>query len=393
MNIDRLIEEAKDDEEMKELKQQKRLLRNRQAALDSRQRKKQRAEELEVENKRLMEQMAQLNEELSMFRMSSDSSSREKEQLLIENAQLKEHIQQSDFDKENLVVEHTRETGELRKKIQVLQEIVETRESSESSRSGSANYDFPIHQGMSDLTVDGLDMGWDDPFGDFIMDDPKPIETSLVLAPKKKEEKEDQSGPSGLLMMLLLCGAWVASKATATMPVTMPRMPEEVRTDAAVVFDDLMKEHGVSTFQATGAFEPVSSSAANVHQIAFPMPSGSSSTARLDNMHSHLTKPSKRQEVESAFSLSVKQYEGLTSADFTDAPYNTPPEDDSSNSPSHRRHLVDTLRAMREDAKGQATANVYTRSLLWERIPDDVVQQFKRMADRSSSRAGSVDAE
>ena len=35
MNIDRLIEDAKDDEEVKELKQQKRLLRNRQAAYAS----------------------------------------------------------------------------------------------------------------------------------------------------------------------------------------------------------------------------------------------------------------------------------------------------------------------------------------------------------------------
>jgi hypothetical protein len=34
-NIDRLIEGAKDDDEVKELKQQKRLLRNRQAAYDS----------------------------------------------------------------------------------------------------------------------------------------------------------------------------------------------------------------------------------------------------------------------------------------------------------------------------------------------------------------------
>ena len=333
-----------------------------------------------------------------MFRLQAESTSQEKDYLLRENAQLKELVQSAECDKENLVVEHTKETGELRKKIQTLKELVETRESSDSSRTNSSNWDFPITHGMSDLSVESLDMGWDDTFGDFVMDDMvqnvvKPQEMStLVLAPKKKleEEKEDQSGPSGLLMLLLLCGAWVASKATTSMPVTVPRLPEEVRSDAAVVFDDLMKDHGVSTFQATGSFEQAPATAGSVRQISFPMPGAASSTARLDNMHNHLTKASKRQEAESAFSLSVKQYEGLTSADFTEQAYSTPPEDDSWSSPSHRRHLVDSLRAMREDAKGHATANVYTRSLLWERIPDDVVQQFKRMADQTSSRPASV---
>jgi hypothetical protein len=106
-------------------------------------------------------------------------------------------------------------------------------------------------------------------------------------------------------------------------------------------------------------------------------------------MHNHLTRPTKRQEAEAVFSLSAKQYDSLTSADYAEPPYSTPPEDESG-SPSHRRHLVDTLKAMREDAKDHATPNVYTRSLLWQRIPDDVVQQFKLMADQSSHTA-SVD--
>jgi regulator of replication initiation timing len=371
--------------------------------LDSRQRKKQKAEELEVDNKHLREQMAELSEELAMFKMQAEAATHEKDQLHLENAQLKEHVNQFYMEKGNLLEEHTKETGVLRKKVQVLEEMVTKYESADAVRasaSANTNYDFPITHELSSLTVDGLDMNQWDPFSDFLMGDDapemptKPMETStLVLAPKKKlgEEKEE-AGPSGLLMLLLLCGAWVASKATTSMPVTIPRMPEEVRSDAAVVFDDLMKDHGVSTFQATGALESASSSAINGHQMSFPMHGSNPSNTRLDNIHSQLTRPSKRQEAESAFSLSVKQYEGLTSAEFADPPYSTPPEDDA-NSPSHRRHIVNTLRAMREDSKGQATANVYTRSLLWERIPNDVVQQFKRMADQTSSRSASVDAE
>lgn len=335
---------------------------------------------------------------MSIFRLRSDSAHQEKDHLLRENAQLKEHVQAADYDKENLVVEHTRETGELRKKIQVLQEIVELRDSSDLSRNGSGNFDYPITHEMSGLSVDSLDMGWSDPFTDFLMgdemspEDIKPLQTStLVLAPKKKieEEKEDQSGPSGLLMLLLLCGAWVASKASTSSAINLPRMPEEVRSDAALVFDDLMKDHGVATFQAIDAFEPTLSSTHDVQQMPFQMAGASSSTTRLDNMHSHLTKASKRQEAESAFSLSAKQYQSLTSTELPEQPYHTPPEDDS----GHRRHLVDTLKSMREDAKGHSPASVYTRSLLWERIPNDVVQQFKRMADQTSSRAASVDCD
>jgi hypothetical protein len=360
-------------------------------SLDSRQRKKQRAEELEVDNKNLRDQMALMSEELSLLKLEVESASHGKTDMIRENSQLQERLQQSEWDKENMLVEHTKESGDLRKKIQVLQDLVEARDSSDSTRPGSADYDFTNNHEMSGLTLEALDMNeWCDPFADFmesdiVQDTTKPLQTSLVLAPKKKsEEKDDQSGPSGLLMLLLLCGAWVASKATTSMPVTIPGMPEEVRSDAAVVFDDLMKDHGVSTFQSTGALESAVSSSANVRQISFPMP-GPSSNTRLDNMHSQLTRPSKRQEAEAAFSLSLKQYESLTSTDFAEPPYSTPPEDDSASSPSHRRHLVDTLKAMREDVKGQATANVYTRSLLWERIPDDVVQQFKRMAERTVS--------
>jgi hypothetical protein len=370
-------------------------------SLDSRQRKKQKAEELEVDNKILRNQMTEMGDELAKLRIRVQEDSHEKDRLQRENAQLQDVVNQSYSDRETELDNHTQETAMLRKKVQVLEEMVTKYESGNAVRaSANSNYEFPMTHELSSLTVDALDMNQWDPFNDFLMNDdatetPTKMETStLVLAPKKKleEEKEDQSGPSGLLMLLLLCGAWVASKATTSMPVTIPRMPEEVRSDAAVVFDDLMKDHGVSTFQATGALEPASSTADNVHQLSFPMHGSNPSSSRLDNIHSQLTRPSKRQEAESAFSLSVKQYEGLTSAEFADPPYSTPPEDDA-NSPSHRRHLVDTLRAMREDTKGQISANVYTRSLLWERIPDDVLQQFKRMADQTSSRSASVDAE
>jgi hypothetical protein len=58
---------------------------------------------------------------------------------------------------------------------------------------------------------------------------------------------------------------------------------------------------------------------------------------------------------------------------------------------SHRRNLADTLKAMRDEAKGDSAADVYTRSLLWDRIPTEVVQEFKRMVDGGSVEAGGGD--
>ena len=62
----------------------------------------------------------------------------------------------------------------------------------------------------------------------------------------------------------------------------------------------------------------------------------------------------------------------------------------------HRRNLAETLAAMREESKGGTAAEVYTRSLLWERIPSEVVHEFKRMVEESdhvSAKSGTSDGE
>ncbi|KAH0416674.1 hypothetical protein KCU90_g13398, partial [Aureobasidium melanogenum] len=46
-------------------------------------------------------------------------------------------------------------------------------------------------------------------------------------------------------------------------------------------------------------------------------------------------------------------------------------------SQSLRPNLAETLGRMRE-ARGPSAADVYTRSLLWDTIPEDVVKAFKR---------------
>jgi hypothetical protein len=60
----------------------------------------------------------------------------------------------------------------------------------------------------------------------------------------------------------------------------------------------------------------------------------------------------------------------------------------------HRRNLAETLATMRrEHSKGDGAAEIYTRSLLWDKISPEVVHEFKRMVEESAaaSRPSSSD--
>jgi hypothetical protein len=324
--------------------------------------------------------------------MQNECHLREKEQLMVERAQFQDQIHDLTEEKVIMVERHTNETGDLRAKITVLTEQLEIATSAMPERPGSGDY--------SDFTneMNGLAMhpdNWEFLVNDYVMESEptpqRPQETSLVLAPKKKEAilDEEQPAASGLLMLLLLCGAWVASKTTGSSMPAIPRMSEDVRAASAVVLDSVMKDAGVS--DPSQAFSGMSEStpSGTARQLPFHMADTTARNHRLDAVHSKLVNPTKTQQAEAAFSLSVNEYNSLTS-DFTRPRYSSGSSDDEAITPStsassHRRNLADTLKAMRDDAKGESAANVYTRSLLWDRIPTEVVHEFKRMVEESGT--------
>ncbi|OCL01839.1 hypothetical protein AOQ84DRAFT_305905 [Glonium stellatum] len=422
LNIDVLIQNSTNDDEIKELKQQKRLLRNRQAALDSRQRKKKHTEELEEEKKLWTERVGVLEDDITSLRHQIEGLLREKEQWHHEQMETRQIIDQLQWDKEELVRSHTLETGELRKKVSVLTEKLEASSTAMSVAPSSTFTDF-----ASDM--DNLHMGpndWDNyifvnEVNDFCMDEPTPSaaqhnqqqENTLVVAPRKKDA-EDKPVASGLLLMLLLCGAFVASKSSGSTAPPLPRMPDDVRAASATVLDSIFKDAGVAPSPASHhalivnrieALEPSSSGAnwpkrtlSSAEFASLSHGSGSS----LDQLHSQLVAPTKEQENEQLFSMSASQYNSLTSADFTRRGYSVHSDDmndqmsPGSQPSQHRRNLAETLAAMREESKGETAAEVYTRSLLWERIPSEVVHEFKRMVEESdhvSSKSGASDGE
>ncbi|KAK5129141.1 hypothetical protein LTR08_003806 [Meristemomyces frigidus] len=391
--IDELIDKTTDDDLLKELKSQKRLLRNREAALASRQRKKKHTEDLEVKEKTYAQQVAILEKdvaELAMERQQREDERRMFVHRCQESQRLIETLQEQMME---LKVQHNEETSNLRKKVNILTEQLEAGQSTAMSAA-------PSSTGYNDFNADmeNLNMGphdWEsfifanelqhDSPDDFTFDprpehlrqsptlEKRPSSSTIVPSPTNKpgENASDQPIATSLLFMLLLCGAFVASKSGTSQSGEMPKMPAEVRAAAPTVLNNLLLGAGSSATQ--GMFQAECD----------PQPSGlashsQASGSRLEQMHHHLTSPTKQQEVDQAFSLTTAQYASIANMNYPS--YDERP---TSNQPGAsrrpRRSLGEALASMEQEFQHSSKADVYTRSLLWSQIPLDVVNQFKEM--------------
>jgi len=371
-NIDQLISQSNDDQEIKELKQQKRLLRNRQAALDSRQRKKQHTERLEDEKKHFTNVINDLEEDLAEAKLALDDWARKEQQY-------QQYIEGIQLEKEEIVRNHTIETGDLRKKVSVLTEHIQRLES--APMAPMPTHGFSDYNDIDSLAMDGA---WDNIsfLHDFVPEPEVKVETSLLV---KKSENSLLSEPEkpaaqGLLLMLLLVGAFVASKGSSP---TIPKMSDDVQAASATLLEDIFKDAGVSN------------AASSVSEVMAPLPSGNSWSSSIPSMGSNgmigvtqsalgdlvdsLSQPTEQQNNEQLFSMSAAQYDGLTSHDFLQ---NAPPQHPTSQG---RRNLGETLAAMRLNSKKSA-AEVYTRSLLWDQVPSEVVRNFAKMVSDCNSQ-------
>ncbi|KAL8756692.1 MAG: hypothetical protein Q9184_004416 [Pyrenodesmia sp. 2 TL-2023] len=379
-NIDQMISQTTDEAQIKELKQQKRLLRNRQAALDSRQRKKQHTERLEEEKKATSSMLSDLEDALAEMKLREDSWTQERETMLIYHRQQRQAIEDLMAEKEELVQRHTIETAELRKKNAYLadhaQKIDEIAMSAVPSSTGySADYsDF------ENLTMESSP--WDN-FSlvtDFNMDSKHEADNALIAAPKKESHDEKEgttAAASGLLLMLLLCGAWVVSNNSATNPGPISRMPQDVRMASTAVLDTLYSDSGVPP-QGLDALSHSRNDVLGhnaIHQASQHPSSPTCTTATqshssLATLHRQLISPNEQQQRDQMFSLSAHRYNGITADDGMTRSTPIPP--------TRHRNLADALATLRFTKQGSA-ADAYTRSLMWNEVPTSVVRDFARM--------------
>ncbi|WQF78030.1 Putative basic-leucine zipper domain-containing protein [Colletotrichum destructivum] len=372
-NIDNLISQSTDEQEIKELKQQKRLLRNRQAALDSRQRKKQHTERLEDEKKQFTAVLTDMEDEMAEMR-------KQMEQLLREKQFNQEYIESLTMEKEEMMRSHTIETGELRKKVSVLTDHVQRLEN--AAMAAPANNNFVSgYDDMDGMTMPGT---WDSVnfLGEYPME--QEVKQELQVIPTKKTdntafpvESEKPSSQGGILFMLFLVGAFVLSSRSTP---AIPRVSEDVRAEAATLLESVFKDAGINGASNTmNAVAPQPSGGSWVDNSAVSMGDtsmGGVAPSMLGQLGDSLTQPTDEQANEQLFGLSAAQYNGVNSQDFL----GSAPERSTSQG---RKNLADALAAMRNTK--QSAADVYTRSLLWDQIPSEVVRNFAKMVSESNS--------
>ncbi|TKA60010.1 hypothetical protein B0A55_12928, partial [Friedmanniomyces simplex] len=417
--IDELIDRTTDEDILKELKQQKRLLRNREAALNSRQRKKKHTEDLEVREKNFGQTIAMLEKDVSD--LSIDRQRREEErQVLIHRFQESQRVIESlQEEMRSLKIQHNEETSQLRRKVNILTDQLAMDQAPAMSAA-------PSSTGFTDFNaeMEALNMGqhdWEDFFfvenmqtgspEDFAYPSrPEPAKPSQVLekrpssstivpSPTRKSNETTTDPPiaTGLIFMLLLCGAFVASKPPGSRPAGLLSMPPEVQAAAPAVLKDLLAEAG-------GATQTISQARALQHAGHEPQSSGAPFTSphptssRLEQMHNRLTAPTRQQEIDQAFSLTTAQYASITHMNYPphtaydEGTGSGPSQHDTAAQPAQpaqpqrpKRNLAEAMAQLQHQQQQQqqqqrgSKAEVYTRSLLWEQIPAETVRQFREI--------------
>ncbi|RMZ79702.1 hypothetical protein DV738_g3219, partial [Chaetothyriales sp. CBS 135597] len=411
-NIDALIMQSNDEQERKELKQQKRLLRNRQAALDSRQRKKTHTEKLEMEKKNFTEEKKMLEDHIASL---ESTLVHERTQWRQQQEQYESFIQQLQFDRNEAIRTKTIETGDLRRQNNVLKECVKDleRQQVKGQHGGSGADTFGSSFGtFSNLE---LDDSWGDEFGGAFGDDLKmggEDTPQRSLTPRPAPLSEPQQALStkdapfswNSFYMCLLVGAFIASAtsssdsasaATSSVSSSLPLLSEDYRVEAGNVLKAVLAadSDSIQSFlpsgmpnnpPAAGSGFPSIITGSELSQIG-----GASSS--LDTLHTSLTTPSRQQQMQAAFSLTPEQYSHITNPDgiFDDDGENAHP---APKPPSQLEQMFASLQAQRDehDLLTGLSSKSRKRSLLLERVPEKVLRDFREMVEMSRKANANV---
>lgn len=295
-------------------------------------------------------------------------------------------------EKEHMIADHTKLTITLRQKISLLEESLSSPAPAMSAAPSSAGY-TDLNSDMDHFNIGGdwdrhikmfppPDQGWE-----VIADSESTIQPSKLLSNSLQPEHvksndSDQHIPTGVLFMLLLCGAFVAANSTSKAPV-IPRMPEEVREASNTVLSNLLQDMKGDTSVLPKQYNLDFNSGLSSQSATWPsyMPD----TSSVANMHAQLTSPTRRQLLEQASMLTPEQYNSLTQpTQYPERQTNLPVR-------PNRRNLAEILGNIRQDSISKGTkADVYTRSLLLDQVPEHVIEQFKQAVQDSKNEAANT---
>ena len=382
--------------------------------LDSRQRKKMHTEKLEEEKKQFTSVMTELEDALTDARRNENALHQERGQWQAENQRLQQYIENLHQERDEMIRVHTLETGDLRKRVNILREHLEQLEQ-------QAQYAQPTPDTVPGNvftnefnSFDGMNMesqGWDDftiatqeykMDTDTIKREPTPIPPSAEIPqpakPTEATKPTDLPFSWNAFYMCLLFGAFIASNTpsshtttsstsnTAALTNAIPPLPSEYRAESANVLKAVLASANPSK-PSTAATTTLTST--QLSQIT-------GGPSQLEHLHNTLALPSRSQSEAAAFSLTPAQYAHITNPDpflSTSPPLSDTDADgdfDLEAAPAPEKdgkqtELQRALAAMRGERDGvgrTVRGEVYERSLLWEMVPEKVVKDFQEMIRR-----------
>lgn len=263
------------------------------------------------------------------------------------------------MEKEEMVRSHTLETGELRKKNTYLSEQLQKMQDA-MDRTPMA------HQPSSSGFSDGFNLDSDFDLEGDCWSDPMSIQSPEMLTTKERYSEPEKPVP-GLLFILLLCGALVAS-SKASSPA-LPPLPKQLQTASASVLQNIFQEAGVSETRVTPVDTSRTSDAWAVAKSEGPQMVGLDSSMAMLNC---LGKPTTEQQRAQFMELTPAEYNDVTSTNFLREPEPTVRQG--------RSRIEETLAARSNNGDKPSVAEVYTRSLLWDRVDAEVVRRFAAFA-------------
>lgn len=366
----------------------------KQNRLDSRQRKKVHTEQLEEDKRRSSALINELQEALQEMKLRESESAREKNELLEHQEQMRQYIEQMHMEKENMIQSHTLATGELRKKNAILREHMEKMEMNARSSSSESNSGF--RSDFSDYGSLAMDNNSWEPFSladEFTLDtEHRPMDRAPTPTPAnplnlgfKEPEKAAEKSPSdsafswNAFYMCLLFGAFVASNSGSASSPAIPALSEEYRAESANVLRAVLASASPTDagkgLNAGSIIGPSSIATASLPTtISGSEMAQMTSAPNLDNIHQNLVAPTKEQQQEEAFAMTTEQYRALTTLEEDDGVEHEPP-------PSSLQQAYAAMRnnGLQNRAGIKSNSDVYSRSLLWDRVPEKVLRDFRNM--------------
>jgi hypothetical protein len=352
------------------------------------------------------QQLEELQEKLNALAIDN-------EQLAMQNDRLIQKVQVVESEKEEIIMAHTEETSNLRRKINILRAVQSPPQPQPQPHITAWQPGFDPHEMPPDdlwntfTSINDIYDEDDDEMMDVPMQQPEPRpqpvsghETTLVLGRPRKEVNSvaDTLGiTTGAVLLFLLYGAYLGSSTSSSN--RLPPMPDQYRPEADKILKDVFGKDGVNSVLAQQQvrifdvrntvpatwIQPVDMNNNYQNKLLDPMSSGFLSgvpapnpTSSLDTLTTQLLTPSQEQEIEAAFSLTPAKYNHVTMQDVVS---DSNDDEDSCPTPvpSYQQAYRETLKRAREDPEDESIPMVYKRSLMWEKVHPEVLKQFRAL--------------